>query len=62
MVYSVNAVYPNRFEVHPAIEKPMLASAVYSIERQKEVQNHKKLHSELAKIGESVRGEHLILK
>lgn len=62
MSYAISVVYPDRLEVHPTIENPMIVSAIYSQNITKELTEHKKLHSELAKIGESVRGEHLILR
>jgi hypothetical protein len=62
MGFAINAVHPTYWERHEPIEKPMLASAIYSQNITKELTEHKKLHSELAKIGESVRGEHLILR
>jgi len=58
MEYAIQAVHSTYYEAHPVTSKPLTASAQYSQEQCKK----RILHSELAKIGESVRGEHLILR
>jgi len=62
MSYAISVVYSDRLEVHPAIEKPMLVSAIYSLEKSQELKSHKINHSEIAKIGQSVRCEDRILR
>lgn len=62
MDYSINRVYCDRYEAHPPVARPMVTSAIYSQNITKELTEHKKLHSEIARIGESIRCEHLILK